>query len=60
MLLCGAVQAQLDSLQQIPATVPYTCDFSNQSENAHWILSRYPTTPYIYFLNHFVIGTARR
>ena len=57
MLLCGWVQAQIDSVQQIPATVPYTCDFSNQSENAHWILSRYPTTPYIYFLNHFVIGT---
>ncbi|MBQ3734171.1 MAG: fibronectin type III domain-containing protein [Bacteroidales bacterium] len=57
MLLCGAAQAQIDSLQQIPATVPYTCDFSNQGENAHWIFSRYPAPASTLFYNHFVIGT---
>ena len=56
MLLCGVVQAQLDSLQQIPATVPYTCDFSNQSENARWILTRSGSV-YTSYLNHFAIGT---
>ena len=56
MLLCGAAQAQIDSLQQIPATVPYTCDFNNQTENARWILTRsscYMSDP----TNRFVIGT---
>ena len=44
-LLCSCGWAQLDSLQQIPATVPYSCDFNNPGENAHWILSRYPAAP---------------
>ena len=56
-LLCGVAQAQIDSLQQIPATVPYSCDFSNQSENARWILSRYPAPASTFYFNHFVIGT---
>ena len=56
MLLCGAAQAQIDSLQQIPATVPYSCDFSNQGENAHWILTRSGSV-YTSYLNHFAIGT---
>jgi len=56
-LLCTWAQAQIDSVQLIPATVPYSCDFSNPSENAHWILSRYPAAPATIYYNHFVIGT---
>ena len=56
MLLCGWVQAQIDSLQLIPAAVPYSCDFNSQSENQRWILTRsscFMAEP----SNHFVIGT---
>ena len=56
MLLCGMAQAQIDSLQQIPATVPYTCDFNNQTDNARWILTRSGSV-YSSYLNHFAIGT---
>ncbi len=56
LLLCVWAQAQIDSLQQIPATLPYSCDFSSQSENQRWILTRsscYMSEP----SNRFVIGT---
>ena len=56
MLLCGVVQAQIDSVQQIPATVPYGCDFNNPGENARWILTRSGSV-YSTYLNHFAIGT---
>ena len=56
MLLCGWVQAQIDSVQQIPATVPYGCDFNNPGENARWILTRSGSV-YSTYLNHFAIGT---
>ncbi|MBQ3734172.1 MAG: fibronectin type III domain-containing protein [Bacteroidales bacterium] len=56
MLLCGAAQAQIDSLQQIPASVPYSCDFNNQTENARWILTRSGNV-YTSYLNHFTIGS---
>ena len=55
LLLCGAAQAQIDSLQQIPAAVPYFCDFNNSGENARWIFTRsscYMSEP----SNRFVIG----
>ena len=52
LLLCGQIQAQIDSLQGIPATVPYTCDFNNQTENARWILTRSGSV-YSSYLNHF-------
>ena len=56
LLLCGWVQAQIDSLQLIPATVPFSCDFNSQSENQRWILTRsscFMAEP----SNRFVIGT---
>ena len=56
LLLCGQIQAQIDSLQGIPVTVPYTCDFNNQTENARWILTRSGSVNSSY-LNHFAIGT---
>ena len=56
-LLCTWAQAQIDSVQQVPAMVPFSCDFNNPGENAHWILSRYPAAPATIYYNHFVIGT---
>ena len=56
LLLCGVAQAQIDSLQLIPATVPFSCDFNSQSENQRWILTRsscFMAEP----SNRFVIGT---
>ena len=56
---CGWAQidsVQIDSVQLIPATVPYSCDFNSQGENARWILTRSGTV-YATYLNHFTIGT---
>ena len=55
-LLCTWAQAQIDSVQLIPATVPYSCDFNNPSENARWIRTRSGSV-YSSYLNHFAIGT---
>ena len=57
LLLCGWAQAQIDSLQQIPATLPYSCDFNNSSENARWILSHFTWTSSD-TVNHFTIGAS--
>ena len=57
LLLCGWTQAQIDSLQQIPATLPYSCDFNNSSENARWILSHFAWTSSD-TVNHFTIGAS--
>ena len=56
LLSCCQIQAQIDSVQQIPATVPYSCDFNNPSENTRWVLSRSGSV-YSSYLNHFAIGT---
>jgi hypothetical protein len=50
-------QAQIDSLQLIPATLPYSCDFNNSSENARWILSHFTWTSSD-TVNHFTIGAS--
>ena len=56
-LLCVWAQAQIDSVQLIPATVPYSCDFNNPGENAKWILSHF-TWSLSDSVNHFTIGAS--
>jgi len=55
-LLCSCGWAQIDSVQLIPVTVPYSCDFNNPGENARWIRTRSGSV-YSSYLNHFAIGT---
>ena len=55
--LFGRAEAQMDSEQLVPATVPYSCDFNNPGENARWILSHFAWSSSD-TVNHFTIGTS--
>ncbi len=55
--LCGCAEAQVDSVQLVPATMPYSCDFNHPDENAKWILSQGISYSFSR-LNHFTIGTS--